>query len=126
MSSVPSAMQIELFRAMEDIHEMTDALVVLLVDAGGAAVAVSGDEDDLPPPLRAVLSGNRLAEAGTVVALLEPIAGELEGLNVSVYAVAPAHVLAIAFDAEADFATVQDVGREASAMLSEILSAAPS
>jgi hypothetical protein len=126
MSSVPSAMQIELFRAMEDIHEMTDAIVVLLVDADGAAVAVSGDEDALPPPLRAVLSGKRLAEAGTVVALLEPIAGELEGLNVSVYAVEHRHVLAIAFDAEADFATVQQVGREASLMLSEILSAAPS
>lgn len=122
---VPSAMQIELFRAMEDIHDMTGAIVILLADADGVAVAVSGDEDDIPAPLRAVLSGKRLAEAGSVVALLEPIAGEqLQGLNVSVYAVERGHLLAIAFDAEADFATVQHVGREASAMLSEILNAA--
>jgi len=126
MANGPSAMQIDLFRAMEDIHEMTDAHVVLLVDADGVAVAVSGDEDEIPTPLRAALSGKRLAEAGTVVALLTPIAGELGGLNVSIYAVARAHVLAILFDAEADLATVQQVGREAQAMLSEILGAAPS
>ena len=119
-------MQIELFRAMEDIHEMTDAHVVLLVDADGVAVAVSGDEDELPKPLREALSGKRLAEAGGVVALLTPIAGELGGMNVSIYAVERSHVLAIVFDAEADLAVVQRVGREAQAMLSEILAAAPS
>ena len=117
-------MQIDLFRAMEDIHEMTNAHVVLLVDADGVAVAVSGDEDELPRPLRDALSGKRLAEAGSVVALLTPIAGDLGGLNVSIYAVDPAHVLAILFDAEADLATVQQVGREAQAMLSEILTSA--
>jgi hypothetical protein len=122
MTNGPSATQIDLFRAMEDIHEMTFAVVVLLVDRDGASVAVSGDEDDVPAPLRAALSGQRLAEAGSVIALMEPIAGELGGLNVSVYAVAPAHVLAILFDVEADFATVQQVGQEAQAMLSEILS----
>ena len=119
-------MQIELFRAMEDIHEMTGAHVVLLVDADGVAVAVSGDEDELPKPLREALSGKRLAEAGGVVALLTPIAGELGGMNVSIYAVERSHVLAILFDAEADLAIVQRVGREAQAMLSEILTAAPS
>jgi len=119
-------MQIDLFRAMEDIHEMTDALVVLLTDVDGVAVAVSGDEDDVPKPLREVLSGKRLAEAGTVVALLEPIAGDLGGMNVSVYAVERGHVLAIVFDAEADLGTVQQVGREARTMLSEILTASVS
>lgn len=126
MANGPSAMQIDLFRAMEDIHEMTNAHVVLLVDADGVSVAVSGDEDEVPAPLRAALSGKRLAEAGTVVALLTPIAGELGGMNVSIYAVERAHVLAILFDAEADLATVQQVGREAQAMLSDILTAAPS
>jgi hypothetical protein len=123
MANGPSAMQIDLFRAMEDIHEMTDAHVVLLVDADGVAVAVSGDEDEIPKPLREALSGKRLAAAGTVVELLTPIAGELGGMNVSIYAVARAHVLAILFDAESDLGTVQQVGREAQAMLSEILTA---
>ena len=123
MASGPSAMQIDLFRAMEDIHEMTNAHVVLLTDVDGVAIAVSGDEDEIPRPLREALSGKRLAEAGTVVALLTPIAGELGGMNVSIYAVERSHVLAILFDAEADLATVQQVGREAQAMLSEILTA---
>jgi hypothetical protein len=123
MTNGPSAMQIDLFRAMEDIHEMTSAIVVLLVDADGVSVAVSGDEDDVPVPLREALSGKRLAEAGTVVKLLEPIAGDLGGLNVSVYAVERGHVLAILFDAESDLGTVQQVGREARTMLSEILTA---
>src|SRR4051812_46917791 len=123
MASGPSAMQIDLFRAMEDIHEMTDALVVLLTDVDGVAVAVSGDENDVPKPLRDVLSGKRLAEAGTVVELLTPVAGDLGGINVSVFAVERSHVLAIVFDAEADLGTVQQVGREARTMLSEILTA---
>jgi hypothetical protein len=123
MTNGPTPLQIDLFRAMEDIHDMTGAIVVLLVDADGVAVAVSGDEDDVPAPLRAALSGKRLAEAGGVVALLEPIAGELGGLNVSVYAVDRGHVLAILFDVEADLGTVQQVGREAQAMLSEIIGA---
>jgi hypothetical protein len=126
MASGPSAMQIDLFRAMEDIHEMTDALVVLLTDVDGVAVAVSGDEDDVPKPLRDVLSGKRLSEAGTVVELLTPIAGDLGGINVSVFAVERSHVLAIVFDAEADLGTVQQVGREARTMLSEILTASVS
>jgi hypothetical protein len=103
---------------------MTGAIVVLLVDVDGVSVAVSGDEDEVPPPLRAALSGKRLAEAGTVIALLESISGEdLGGLNVSLYAVERGHVLAIVFDVEADLGTVQQVGREAQAMLSEILTA---
>jgi hypothetical protein len=123
MTAGPSAMQLDLFRAMEDIHEMTGAHVVLLVDADGVAVAVSGDEDEVPAPLRAALSGKRLAEAGTVIELLTPLAGDLGGLNVSIYAVARGHVLAILFDAEADLATVQQVGGEAKVMLSEIVTA---
>ncbi len=119
----PTAMQLDLFRAMEDIHDMTNAHVVLLVDADGVSVAVSGDEDEIPRPLREALSGKGLAAAGTVVELLTPIAGDLGGLNVSIYAVERSHVLAILFDAESDLATVQTVGREAQAMLSEILTA---
>jgi hypothetical protein len=121
----PTARQIDLFRAVEDVHEMTQAIVVLLTDADGVAIAVAGDEDDIPPPLRAVLSGKQLAAAGSVVALLEPVVAELaeSQLNVSVLAVDDAHVLAIAFDAEADFEVVQTVGREARQMISEILTA---
>jgi hypothetical protein len=119
----PTAQQIDLFRAVEDVHEMTQAIVVLLADADGMSIAVAGDEDEIPAPLRAVLGGKQLAAAGSVVALLEPIAGDLgeSHLNFSILAVAEAHVLVIAFDAEADFDLVQTVGKEASAMISEIL-----
>jgi hypothetical protein len=122
---VPSAQQIDLFRAVEDIHELTGAIVVLLTDADGAAVAAAGDEDEIPPALRAVLGGKKLAEAGRVVALLEPIAGDLAHcpLNFSIVPVGEAHVLAIAFDAEASLETVQVVGREGAQMIAEILRA---
>jgi hypothetical protein len=119
----PTPQQIELFRAVEDIHELTSAIVVLLTDADAVALAVAGDEDDLPLPLRAVLGGKQLAAAGSVVALLEPIVAELaeSRLNVTVLAVDAAHVLTIAFDADADFDLVQRVGREAQQMLAELL-----
>jgi hypothetical protein len=119
----PTPQQIELFRAVEDVHELTGALVVLLTDADGLALAIAGDEDDIPPPLRAVLGGRQLAAAGSVVALLEPIVAQLaeSRLNVTVLAVDAAHVLAIAFDADADFDVVQRVGREAQEMLRELL-----
>lgn len=122
-STGPTAQQIDLFRAVEDVHEMTQAIVVLLTDADGVAVAVAGDEDEIPGPLRAVLGGKQLAAAGGVAPLLEPIVAELAGshLNVTVLAVGEAHVLAIVFDAEADFEIVQTVGREARQMISEIL-----
>jgi hypothetical protein len=121
----PTALAIELFRLLEDVHDATDALVVLLVDADGASVAVSGDEAHLPAPLRAALGGKRLAEAGSVVALLQSVAADLADspLNVSLYDVDGAHVLAIAFDAEADLVTVQTVGRQASAVIAELLAA---
>jgi len=120
----PTVQQLDLFRAVEDVHELTGAIVVLLTDAAGVSIAVAGDEDELPPPLRAVLSGRQLAAAGGVIALLEPLGDELAGshLNFSVLAVDEAHVLAIAFDAEADFEVVTTVGREARQMISEILS----
>ena len=119
----PTPQQIDLFRAVEDIHEMTEAIVVLLTDADGVSIAVAGDEDEIPAPLRAVLSGKQLAAAGSVVALLEPIVAELgeSHLNFSILAVENAHVLAIAFDAEANFDVVQTVGKEARQMISEIL-----
>lgn len=124
--TVPSVTQLDLFRAVEDIHELTGATVVLLTDREGVALAASGDEADLPAPLRAALSGRKLATAGSVSALLEPIGDELVSwsLNVSVVPVGDAHVLAIAFDAEADFETVQTVGREGARMLGDILSTA--
>jgi hypothetical protein len=122
----PTAQQIDLFRAVEDVHEMTGAIVVLLTDADGVAVAAAGDEDELPPALRAVLGGKQLAAAGGVRALLEPISDDLAEthVNYSVLAVGSEHVLTIAFDAEANFDVVQTVGREASQMIAEILTSA--
>lgn len=119
---VPSERQLALFRAVEDIHDLTQAITVLLVDADGRSVAVSGDEDDIPVALRAVLGGKQLAEAGSVRVLLEDVdlAGSL--VNVTVYDVDGTHVLAIVFDAEADLMTVQEVGQEGRTMLAEILS----
>ena len=119
---VPSAQQIDLFRAVEDIHELTSAIVVLLTDGDGVALAAAGDEDDIPAPLRAVLGGKNLAHAGGVAALLEPIAGELAHcpLNFSIIAAGAAHVLTIAFDVEADLDTVQVVGREGAQLIAEI------
>jgi hypothetical protein len=120
---VPTERQLALFRAMEDIHDLTSAITVLLVDAEGTLIAVSGDENDVPPPLRAALSGKRLAEAGSVRELLSSI-GELGSpVNVTIYDVDGAHVLAIIFDSDADLSTVQTVGREGREMLVEILAA---
>lgn len=120
---VPTERQLALFRAVEDIHDLTDAIAVLLVDGDGTSIAVSGDELDVPTKLRAVLSGKQLAEAGSVRVLLEDVdlAGAL--VNVTVYDVDGTHVLAILFDAEADLVTVQQVGSEGRAMLAEILAA---
>ena len=73
----PTAQQIDLFRAVEDIHELTAAIVILLTDRDGVAIAIAGDEDDIPPSLRAVLRGESLARAGSVRALLEPIGEDL-------------------------------------------------
>lgn len=122
-SQGPTAQQIDLFRAVEDIHELTEAIVVLLTDRAGVAIAVAGDEDDLPPSIRAVLGGEQLAKAGSVAALLEPIAEELGGcpLNFTILRVGEGHVLTIAFDVEADLERVQTVGREGAQMISEIL-----
>lgn len=117
---VPTEQQIALFRAVEDVHDLTAAIAVLLVDAKGTLVAISGDEDEVPIGLRRVLSGERLAAAGSVRELLGDV--DLGTLNVSVLAV-DQHVLAIVFDADANFATVQTVGAEARAMIGEILAA---
>lgn len=121
----PTTLQLDLFRAVEDVHEMTGALVVLLVDDDGAAVAVAGDENDLPPALRAVLSGRQLRDAGSVRELLAPISEELteSRLNLTVLDVAGRWVLAIAFDAEADLDTVIAVGGEARELMRELLTA---
>jgi hypothetical protein len=120
---VPSERQLALFRAVEDVHDLTQAITVLLVDGDGTLVAASGDEADVPTKLRAALSGKQLAEAGSVRVLLEDV--DLSGslVNVTVYDVDGTHVLAILFDAEADLAVVQEVGSEARAMLAEILGA---
>ncbi len=116
---------------MEDIHDLTNAVVVLLTDAFGTLIAVSGDEDEVPKPIRAVLSGKKLAEAGSVRELLSKV--EIAGpwpMNISVFPVASGepdvekhHVLAICFDAEADLMNVEAVGREAAQMLTEVLAA---
>lgn len=121
----PSAQQIELFRAVEDVHEMTQATVVLLTDVDGVALAVAGDEDVIPVALRSVLGGARLAAAGSVRALLEPAFAEIGqwALNVLVLAVDARHVLTVVFDADADLELVQTVVREGQSMLAEILAA---
>jgi hypothetical protein len=128
----PTERQIALFSAVEDLHDLTAALVVLLVDRHGTSIAVSGDEDEIPAPLRSAISGRRLAEAGSVRELLMDVdmgaprtrgEGNAGTLNVSIYSATDDHVLAIVFDADADLATVQTVGREGAAMISEILSA---
>lgn len=124
MAFVPSSLQIELFRAVEDVHEMTGAIVVLLVDEDGGLLAASGDEDDLPPSVRGVLSARRLREAGSVRELLAPVAEELAAtrVNLTILDVAGRAVLAIAFDAEADLDTVLTVGGEAKEMVAALLS----
>lgn len=121
-SDLPTERQLALFRAVEDIHDLTAAIVVLLVDLDGDPVAASGDEDDIPAAMRAVISGKQLARAGSIPSLLREI-GEVPGppRNLSLFDVGHAHVLAILFDADADFMTVQTVGKEAGAMIGEIL-----
>jgi hypothetical protein len=126
MSLVPTDLQLDLFRAVEDVHELTSALAVLLVDADGRSVAASGDEDHIPPPVRRVLGGRALAAAGSVRELLTPIAEELVGspVNVTIVQVEGGHALAIAFDSSADLTIVQAVASEAGEALGEMLRAA--
>lgn len=121
-SMIPTERQIALFSAVEDIHDLTAAITVLLVDAHGTLLAISGEENDVPPALRAALSGKKLREAGSVRELLTDV--EMGTMNVSVFDIdGGEHVLAILFDAEADLSTVQSIGGEARDMLREILSA---
>lgn len=122
---IPTQQQIDLFRAVEDIHELSGAQVVMLTDREGIALAIAGDENDFPAPLRAVLGRKHLLQAGSVVALLEPLGDDLAHcpLNFTVIAVGEAHLLSIAFDAEAELETVQVVGREGAHLIAEILSA---
>ena len=119
MENGPSELQIALFSALEDVHDLTSALVVLLVDEAGTTLAVSGDESEIPGELRAALSGSKLAQAGSVRALLEDVDFASSVLNVSLFAVRRM-VLAILFDAEADLVRVQAVGKEASEMIAEL------
>lgn len=121
-SMIPTERQIALFSAVEDIHDLTAAITVLLVDAHGTLLAISGEENDVPPALRAALAGKKLREAGSVRELLTDV--EMGTMNVSVFDIdGGEHVLAILFDAEADLGTVQSIGGEARDMLREILSA---
>ncbi len=121
-SMIPTERQIALFSAVEDIHDLTAAITVLLVDAHGTLLAISGEENDVPPALRAALAGKKLREAGSVRELLTDV--EMGTMNVSVFDIdGGEHVLAILFDAEADLSTVQSIGGEARDMLREILSA---
>lgn len=120
--SGPTERQLALFSALEDVHELTAAIVVLLVDEDGVSIAVAGDEDEVPPDLRTVLSGKKLAAAGSVRALLEPVDFSALRLNVSIFATGPM-LLAVLFDAESDLGTVQAVGKQAAEMIAEILTA---
>lgn len=119
----PSTEQLDLFRQCEDIHDMTQAIVVLVTDAAGVLLAISGDEDDVPVPLRRVLAREKLVAAGSVRALLEPIGDEARTwpFNVSVLPVGAHHMLTILFDASADFETVQVVGNEGARAMAETL-----
>jgi hypothetical protein len=119
---VPTERQLALFSALEDVHELTQSIVVILVDEGGTTIAVSGDEDEIPADLRAVLGGKKLADAGSVRALLEPVDFSTLRLNVSLFATGPM-LLAVLFDAESDLGTVQAVGKQAAEMIAEILTA---
>ena len=118
----PTEQQITLFAAVEDVQELTGAIVVLLTDAQGTSIAVAGDESYFQPTLREALSGTKLAEAGSVRELLSQLDLAPSPLNVAVHPVGTSHVLSILFDANADFTTVERVGLEARAMLGEILS----
>lgn len=120
--SGPSERQLALFSALEDIHDLTAARVVLLVDESGTTIAVSGDENEIQSELRAVLSGKKLADAGGVRALLEPVDFTGTSLNVSLFASGPM-LLAVLFDADSDLGTVQSVGKQAAEMIAEILEA---
>jgi hypothetical protein len=123
MALVPSDLQLDLFRTVEDIHDLTNAIVVLLVDADGKSIAVSGDEDEIPGPVRAVLGRRALAAAGSVRELLTPVAGDLgSSLNLTIFEVGSGHLLAIAFDVNADLGTVEVVGREARDAIASLLS----
>jgi hypothetical protein len=119
---VPTERQLALFSALEDVHELTQSIGVILVDEGGTTIAVSGDEDEIPADLRAVLGGKKLADAGSVRALLEPVDFSTLRLNVSLFATGPM-LLAVLFDAESDLGTVQAVGKQAAEMIAEILTA---
>jgi hypothetical protein len=119
----PTERQLALFRAVEDIHDLTAAIVILLVDEHGTTLAVSGDEAEVPRPLRSALSGKRLASAGSVVEFLRGLGDLGSTLNVALYDVDGKHVLAIVFDADADLVTVQTVGRDASPLFAELLAA---
>jgi hypothetical protein len=119
---VPTERQLALFSALEDVHELTQSVVVILVDEGGTTIAVSGDEDEIPADLRGVLGGKKLADAGSVRALLEPVDFSALRLNVSIFATGPM-LLAVLFDAESDLGTVQAVGKQAAEMIAEILTA---
>lgn len=122
MVPTPTERQLALFSALEDVHELTQAVVAILVDESGTTIAVAGDEDVIATDLRAVLSGSKLAEAGSVRALLEPVDFSANPLNVSIFAAGPM-LLAILFDAESDLGTVQAVGKQAAEMIAEILTA---
>lgn len=120
--TAPTERQLALFSALEDVHELTAAVVVILVDEDGESVAIAGDDAIIPADLRGVLAGKKLAEVGSVRALLEPVDFSSNPLNVSIFATGPM-LLAILFDAESDLGTVQAVGKQASEMIAEILSA---
>lgn len=119
----PSTEQLDLFRQCEDIHDITQAMVVLVTDAAGVLLAISGDEDDVPVPLRRVLAREKLVAAGSVRALLEPIGDEARTwpFNVSILPVGDHHMLTILFDASANFETVQAVGNEGARAIAETL-----
>jgi hypothetical protein len=127
-SNKPTERQIALFSAMEDIHDLTNAIVVLLVDAYGTLIAISGDENEIPVPIRKALSGKKLAAAGSARELLSRIEFDdgkwPTNVNVSIFDVlGTEHVLGILFDANVDVMTVQEVGKEASDMVEQILKA---
>lgn len=90
--------------AIHDLRSAAKALAVVVVDYEGATVAISGEANAFPVSLKIGLSGRALQEAGSLMKLLEHLLSRLPPSErfYNVQAVAETHLLAIAYDDDAD------------------------